>query len=43
MRNSIWLELATADPVAMKAKILAGGGKVFRLISDVEDTSQWER
>ena len=61
MRKSIWLELATADPVAMKAKILAGGGKeieyqdknhfyfqapggqVFRLISDAEDVSKWER
>lgn len=27
MRKGIWLELATADPVAMKAKILASGGK----------------
>ncbi len=27
MRKSIWLELAAADPVATKAKILAGGGK----------------
>lgn len=61
MRNSIWLELATDDPKAMKAKILAGGGKeieyrdkghfyfqapggqVFRLVSDVEDMSAWER
>ncbi|WP_329654792.1 VOC family protein [Phenylobacterium sp.] len=61
MQDAIWLELATADPAAMKAKILAGGGKeieyrdrdhfyfqapggqVFRLISDVEDMSAWER
>lgn len=61
MQRSIWLELATADPVAMKAKILAGGakeieyrnknhfyfqspcGQVFRLISDAEDMSAWER
>jgi hypothetical protein len=61
MRKSIWLELATADPVAMKVRILAGGGKeieyqdknhfyfqapggqVFRLISDAEDMSKWER
>ena len=61
MRTSIWLELATADPVAMKARILAGGGReiayrdkshfyfqapggqVFRLISDAEDMSAWER
>ena len=61
MQKSIWLELATSDPDAMKAAILAGGGKeieyrdkkhfyfqapggqVFRLISDVEDTSAWER
>jgi hypothetical protein len=61
MQRSIWLELATADPVGMKASILAGGGKeieyrdkkhfyfqapggqVFRLISDVEDMSAWER
>jgi hypothetical protein len=61
MQKSIWLELATADPDAMKAKILAGGGKeieyqdkshfyfqapggqVFRLISDAEDMSKWER
>jgi hypothetical protein len=61
MQRAIWLELATPDPVAMKAKILAGGGKeieyrdknhfyfqapggqVFRLISDVEDMSVWER
>ena len=61
MQRAIWLELAAADPVAMKAKILAGGGKeieyrdkkhfyfqspcgqVFRLISDAEDMSAWER
>jgi glyoxalase superfamily protein len=61
MQNSIWLELATADPAAMKARILAGGGKeidyrdkdhlyfqapggqVFRLISNAEDMSAWER
>lgn len=61
MRNSIWLELATADPIDMKAKILAGGakeieysdknhfyfqapgGQVFRLISDEEDMTRWER
>jgi catechol 2,3-dioxygenase-like lactoylglutathione lyase family enzyme len=61
MLRAIWLELATADPVAMKAGILTGGGKeveyrdkkhfyfqspcgqVFRLISDAEDMSAWER
>jgi hypothetical protein len=61
MRKSIWLELAATDPVATKARILAGGGKeiefwdkrhfyfqapggqVFRLISDAEDMSEYQR